>query len=48
MPKPKVAPSRGGYEYPALLGVSVAALALIGPSDWSLDACPGAAPTGPG
>jgi putative oxidoreductase len=28
----------GGYEYPALLGVSTAALALIGPGDWSLDA----------
>jgi putative oxidoreductase len=28
----------GGYEYPALLGVSSAALALIGPGDWSLDA----------
>ncbi len=28
----------GGYEYPALLGVSAAALALIGPGGWSLDA----------
>jgi putative oxidoreductase len=28
----------GGYEYPALLGVSAVALALIGPGDWSLDA----------
>jgi putative oxidoreductase len=28
----------GGYEYPALLGVSAAALALMGPGDWSLDA----------
>ncbi|HEY3259563.1 MAG TPA: DoxX family protein [Pseudonocardiaceae bacterium] len=28
----------GGYEYPALLGVSTAALTLIGPGDWSLDA----------
>ncbi|MGH3218344.1 MAG: DoxX family protein [Streptosporangiaceae bacterium] len=28
----------GGYEYPALLGVSAAALALTGPGDWSLDA----------
>jgi putative oxidoreductase len=28
----------GGYEYPALLGVSSAALTLIGPGDWSLDA----------
>lgn len=28
----------GGYEYPALLGVSAAALGLIGPGDWSLDA----------
>jgi putative oxidoreductase len=27
----------GGYEYPALLGVSAAALALMGPGDWSLD-----------
>ena len=27
----------GGYEYPALLGVSTAALALIGPGRWSLD-----------
>ena len=45
-PKPRIALSRGGYEYPALLGVS-AALVLIGPGDWSLDACPGAAPTGP-
>jgi putative oxidoreductase len=27
----------GGYEYPALLGVSAAALALTGPGDWSLD-----------
>jgi len=33
--------TRGGYEYPALLGVSAAALALIGPGDWSLDACLG-------
>jgi putative oxidoreductase len=33
--------SSGGYEYPALLGVSAAALALIGPGDWSLDACLG-------
>jgi len=31
----------GGYEYPALLGVSAAALALAGPGDWSLDACLG-------
>jgi len=28
----------GGYEYPALLGVSAAALTLTGPGDWSLDA----------
>ncbi len=28
----------GGYEYPAVLGVSTAALALSGPGDWSLDA----------
>ena len=28
----------GGYEYPASLGVSAAALALIGPGRWSLDA----------
>jgi putative oxidoreductase len=28
----------GGYEYPALLGVSAAAVALMGPGDWSLDA----------
>lgn len=28
----------GGYEYPALLGVSAATLTLIGPGDWSLDA----------
>jgi putative oxidoreductase len=28
----------GGFEYPALLAVSTAALALIGPGDWSLDA----------
>ncbi len=28
----------GGYEYPAVLGVSTAALALCGPGDWSLDA----------
>ena len=28
----------GGYEYPALLGLSAAALALTGPGDWSLDA----------
>lgn len=28
----------GGYEYPALLGVSTAALTLMGPGDWSLDA----------
>ena len=27
----------GGYEYPALLGVSTAALALAGPGTWSLD-----------
>jgi putative oxidoreductase len=27
----------GGYEYPALLGVCAAALALTGPGDWSLD-----------
>lgn len=33
--------TRGGYEYPALLGVSAAALALTGPGDWSLDACLG-------
>ena len=30
--------SGGGYEYPALLGVSTAALALTGPGRWSLDA----------
>lgn len=29
---------KGGYEYAALLGVSTAALALIGPGGWSLDA----------
>ncbi|NMH97518.1 DoxX family protein [Pseudonocardia acidicola] len=28
----------GGYEYPALLGLSSAALSLTGPGDWSLDA----------
>ena len=28
----------GGYEYPALLGVSAAALTIMGPGDWSLDA----------
>ncbi len=28
----------GGYEYPAVLGVAGAALALIGPGRWSLDA----------
>lgn len=28
----------GGYEYPALLGVSAAALTLMGPGDWSVDA----------
>ena len=28
----------GGYEYPALLGVSAAALTFMGPGDWSLDA----------
>jgi putative oxidoreductase len=28
----------GGYEYPAMLGVSAAALALSGPGEWSLDA----------
>jgi putative oxidoreductase len=28
----------GGYEYPAVLGVSTAAVALSGPGDWSLDA----------
>jgi putative oxidoreductase len=28
----------GGYEYPALLGLSAATLALTGPGDWSLDA----------
>jgi putative oxidoreductase len=27
----------GGYEYPALLGVSTGALALIGPGRWSFD-----------
>jgi putative oxidoreductase len=31
----------GGYEYPALLGVSAAALTLIGPGDCSVDACLG-------
>ena len=31
----------GGYEYPALLGVSAAALAITGPGDWSLGACLG-------
>lgn len=30
--------TRGGYEYPALLGVSAATLTLIGPGDWSVDA----------
>ncbi len=29
--------SGGGYEYPALLGVSAAAVALTGPGKWSLD-----------
>jgi len=28
----------GGYEYPALLGLSATALALTGPGDWPLDA----------
>ena len=28
----------GGYEYPALLGLSATALALTGPGDWSVDA----------
>jgi len=28
----------GGYEYPALLGISAAALTFTGPGDWSLDA----------
>jgi putative oxidoreductase len=28
----------GGYEYPAVLGLSAAALTLTGPGDWSLDA----------
>jgi putative oxidoreductase len=27
----------GGYEYPALLGVTAAGLTLTGPGDWSLD-----------
>lgn len=31
----------GGYEYPALLGVSTAALTLTGPGDWSMDALVG-------
>jgi putative oxidoreductase len=31
----------GGYEYPALLGLSAAALSLTGPGDWSLDAAVG-------
>jgi putative oxidoreductase len=31
----------GGYEYPALLGLSSAALSLTGPGDWSLDAAIG-------
>jgi putative oxidoreductase len=29
--------TRGGSEYPALLGVSAAALTFVGPGDWSLD-----------
>jgi putative oxidoreductase len=28
----------GGYEYPALLGLSAAALSLTGPGSWSVDA----------
>jgi putative oxidoreductase len=30
--------AEGGFEFPALLGLSSAALALTGPGDWSLDA----------
>jgi putative oxidoreductase len=30
--------AQGGYEFPALLGLSSAALALTGPGDWSADA----------
>jgi len=28
----------GGFEYPAVLGMSAAALALIDPGEWSMDA----------
>ena len=30
--------AQGGYEFPALLGLSSAALSLTGPGEWSLDA----------
>jgi putative oxidoreductase len=33
--------AQGGYELPALLGMSAAALSFTGPGDWSLDAALG-------